>query len=484
MWVTFGDGVYDVTAFVAGHPGGKDRIMLAAGGAVEPFWSMYRVHNTQATRDLLETYRIGTLPEGERGTPMPDLGSDMWANQPDRSALRVIPVTQQPFNAETPVEYLLASAVQANDVFFVRHHLPVPTVDVRAWRLDLSSDEGLLPGQDESGGPLSFSLDDLKTKFPKHTVRASIQCAGNRRAAMDTVKPVRGLKWGPGAVSTADWGGVRLCDVLAQYGITADNHRGLKHVQFEGLDRDMEHAYGASIPIETATNPAGDVLLAFEMNGEPLPIDHGFPLRVIVPGTVAARSVKWLHKIVVSKDESDSHWQQADYKGFCPSSDWDKLDFSKAPAIQEIPVQSAILSPKEGDAKPVRPGDMLPVAGYALSGGGREIIRVDVSVDGGETWREATLEETSQAPGRHWALRRWHANLTVPAIKSEKSGKDGQSGTVRRKLQLVCKAVDRSYNVQPERFEPIYNVRGVLSNAWHRVDIPVAETAHHPAAKK
>lgn len=104
-------------------------------------------------------------------------------------------------------------------------------------------------------------------------------------------------------------------------------------------------------------------------------------------------------------------------------------------------------------------GDSVKVKGYAFSGGGREIIRVDVSADGGNTWVEAMLSETNQGEGKHWAFRRW--SVPIPIASNAK----GQS------VELVCKAVDRAYNSQPERSEPIFNVRGVLCNAWHRVRI-------------
>lgn len=220
----------------------------------------------------------------------------------------------------------------------------------------------------------------------------------------------------------------------------------------------MDNVYGGSIPIGKAVDPRGDVLLAYEMNGEPIPADNGFPVRVVVPGTVGARNVKWLSAVRLAPRESESHWQQADYKGFNPSTDWDHIDYKSSQSIQELPVISAICSPSEGDR--ITGQAPVTVKGYAFSGGGREIIRVDVSGDGGKTWTTADLSPTDQPEGRHWAARRWTVDLPVPP---------GVQGPV----QLVCKAVDRSYNVQPEQFEPIYNLRGVLCNAWHRVTVTV-----------
>jgi sulfite oxidase len=125
--------------------------------------------------------------------------------------------------------------------------------------------------------------------------------------------------------------------------------------------------------------------MPFKPKGEPIPRDHGYPIRAVVPGIVGARNVKWLGKIHLSESESPSHWQQNDYKGFCPSVDWHNVDFKTAPAIQELPVNSAITEPAEGA---IIPADAKAVSmkGFAWSGGGRGIVRVDVSADGGQTW--------------------------------------------------------------------------------------------------
>jgi sulfite oxidase len=230
------------------------------------------------------------------------------------------------------------------------------------------------------------------------------------------------------------------------------------------LDRDFEKHYGASIPWTKAVAADGDVILAYEMNGQTLPRDHGFPVRAVVPGIVGARNVKWLSKIHASKDESPNHWQQLDYKGFCPSIDWHNVDFKSAPAIQELPVQSAITQPVEGyeiapDAKDIS------MKGFAWSGGGRGIVRVDVSADGGANWTTAELSPPeNQKWNRVWGWTIWKADLPVPpTVPVDEQG--------RRKYQLIVKAVDSSYNTQPDTMEPIWNLRGVLANAWHRVNV-------------
>lgn len=280
---------------------------------------------------------------------------------------------------------------------------------------------------------------------------------------------VKGLNWGIAAIGNAKWSGARLRDVLLAAGFGPDVAKWARHIHFEGLDEDVTGTtYGSSIPLNKAVGEEGDVLLAYEMNGEELPRDHGFPVRVVVPGVVGARNVKWLGKIVVSAEESSSHWQQQDYKGFSPGTDWNHVDFNSAPAIQELPVQSAITIPADG-AVIDRSDETLTVTGYAWSGGGREVVRVDVSVDGGKTWEVAQLRsgESGEAPepppppGRAWAWKLWEVTAPLPPDAQE--------------LEILCKAVDSSYNVQPDTVLPIWNLRGLLNNAWHRVKVRVRD---------
>ncbi|XP_061883632.1 sulfite oxidase, mitochondrial isoform X1 [Entelurus aequoreus] len=453
VWVTYKGGVYDITDFVAMHPGG-DKILLAAGGALEPFWALYAVHERDHVLDILSEYKVGELSAEDQKKQQSLTSSDPYSSDPQRHpALRVNSL--KPFNAEPPPEILSDSYITPSAIFFKRNHLPVPRVDPASYEL-------LVEGA--PGGGLRLSLEDLKSRFPRHAVTATLQCAGNRRSEMNQVKHVKGLNWGIAAIGTATWAGARLRDVLQAAGYGPDTTCWARHVQFEGLDKDATGTtYGASIPLNKALSEDGDVLLAYEMNGEPLPADHGFPVRVVVPGTVGARNVKWLAKITVSAEESGSHWQQNDYKGFSPATDWDSVDFKSAPAIQELPVQSAVTTPADGTVVS-RDDEQLTVKGYAWSGGGREVVRVDVSLDGGKTWQVARLkagEELSPPPGRAWAWKLWEVTAALPPQT--------------RQLEIVCKAVDDSYNVQPDSVAPIWNLRGVLSNAWHRVRVQVRD---------
>jgi sulfite oxidase len=468
VWVTYGDGVYDITQFVSVHPGGN-QILLAAGGPVEPFWTLYAQHNQEFVFELLEEMRIGNLvrdetedaPKTETGTrSLQDVVEDPYARDPGRHPGLVVR-SAKPFNAEPPPSLLVATQLTPNDVFYVRNHLPVPVIDPDTYRLEVCGLDGLPVA--------SYTLQDLKEKFEKHTVAATVQCAGNRRDEMSAVKKVKGGSWEIGAISNAEWSGVRLRDVLNDAGLSTNPGANVafQHVVMEGLDADplTKQTYGASIPRDVLDR-VPDVLLAYEMNGVELPRDHGYPLRAIAPGIVGARNVKWVGRVSTSIVESPSHWQQRDYKGFCPSVDWDTVDFSTAPAIQELPVVSAICTHERSpDADGV-----VRVAGYAWSGDGKGIVRVDVSADGGETWMAARLlPRNSGSPNgrseeprnRVYDWTRWTADIPIPR------NQDGEAVS----MELTCKAVDSAYNTQPERVESIWNLRGVLNNAWHRVRV-------------
>lgn len=274
---------------------------------------------------------------------------------------------------------------------------------------------------------------------------------------MVNIKSVKGLNWGAAAIGNAEWSGVMLTDLLKLSGIDLDK-TNKKHLVFEGMDKGPEGSvYGASLPIELARSLKDEIIIAYEMNKEEIPRDHGYPVRVIIPGVVGARQVKWLNKIYLSDEESECHWQRRDYKGFNSSVDWHNVNFDSSVAIMQLPVVSAICDPPEG-AELEEGSEDVTVRGYAWSGGGRGIIRVDVSADGGKTWHVAELQPNGQTPYRTWAWTLWEASVPLP---------EGHVGLV----ELICKAVDVSYNVQPDGVEGVWNLRGVLNNAWHRVKV-------------
>ncbi|CAG2102832.1 unnamed protein product [Medioppia subpectinata] len=454
VWVSFRSGVYDITDFVAQHPGG-DKILMASGGALEPFWTLFAVHKTREVFTIMEKYRIGNLDSKDRNAIKAGTDStpDPYANDPIRHPI-LKARSQKPFNAEPPEELLVQKFITPKELFFVRNHLPVPEIDIENYTLEIEG-FGLK-------APKTLTLDEIKTKFPKHTVVSTIQCGGNRRAEMNKIKEVKGLSWGSAAISNAKWSGARLVDVLKYCDLDFDD-KNIKHVQFDGLDFDVSsNPYGASVEALKALNPNADFLIAYEMNDEDIPADHGYPLRLIAPGVVGARNVKWLARIVLSDEESHSHWQRNDYKSFSPNIDWHNVDFNSAPAIQELPIQSAICEPREGQTVALDANRTIQLSGYAWSGGGRKVIRVDVTADEGVNWVTAELEQEDSPLNRTYSWTLWKAN--IPAPKEWKSG---------HKVELICRAADSHYNLQPENVRHLWNLRGVVNNSWHRVNVTI-----------
>ena len=206
------------------------------------------------------------------------------------------------------------------------------------------------------------------------------------------------------------------------------------HIEFVGRD-----SYAASVPMELVEKH--DVVIAYQMNGEKLPIDHGAPLRAVVPGVVAARSVKWLSEINVRNMESESPWQRHDYKVLPSSVEKPTVkDYESVSSIQEIPVQSAITNLScEG-------GESCCCMGYAFSGGGKEIQRVEISIDGGETWYDAEIKEKG-IDGYSWTL--WQMRLNG----------------VHEGGNVICRATDSEGTVQPGNVKSIWNCRGLLNSS-------------------
>lgn len=463
VWVTYLDGVYDITNFIPNHPGGQDKIILAAGGAVEPFWVIYRQHyNSKAPMEQLAKMRIGTLHPSDVAAAAAATAKldqkDPYSKDPILNP--VLKAHQlKPINAEPPGSLLTDSWITPKEMWFVRNHHPVPTfapsptID-KEYKVTITG-RGLPKGTSER----VFTLEEIKNLFKKHTIAVSIQCGGNRRGEMNSEGLTSGTPWGCGAISTAVWGGARLRDVIKAAGVDLDEdaleNMGVEHVQFAGAEG-ME----ASIPSMKALSKRGDVLLAYEMNGEPLTPGNGYPLRIIVPGHAGVRNVKWVSKVTLSNEEAHGPWQRGmAYKGFGPSTlTTDGINVEKIPSLQEQPVQSAISIPSAGVE--LVEGDIVTMSGFAYSGGGRGIVRVDVSADGGKTWKTATLGKGSEQPlDRAWAWTLWECDVEIP--------KGVQS------TELICKATDASYNVQPDTIKGIWNLRGINNNAWHRVKVKV-----------
>lgn len=349
---------------------------------------------------------------------------------------------EHPLNAGTPPELARQSYITPQAHFFVRNHGSVPHVSQYRYILSV---KGMVQS------PLKLSLTELKEEFRTSTVMATLQCAGHRRSELATIQPIPGeISWGAEASGNALWLGVPLREVLVAAGI--DPHA--KHLAFTGLDeisRGGEHfGFGGSIPLEKAMEP--EVLLAYAMNGEPLPPLHGFPLRVVVPGYIGARSVKWLANINVQEQPSLNYFQRQAYKLFPPDVQPETADWEQGTMLGHLPLNSLICQPCEGET--FAPGP-LTISGYAITGEGHQIEWVELSINGGTTWTEARL----QAGIHPWAWRFWSTILDL---------RPGQ-------YQIRVRAWDSSGRTQPEELGQVWNWKGYLNHAWHCVNIFVRE---------
>jgi sulfite oxidase len=338
---------------------------------------------------------------------------------------------EEPFNAETAPDGLL-DPLTATDAFYVRGHGAVPQIDPSSWRLRV---DGLVER------PLHLSLDTMHQALPEREVTATLQCAGNRRRGLMAIRQIPGESpWGPGATGTATWTGVELADVLALAGPL----RNATDVGFIGADVCAEtqpaERFGGSIPLAKGRRP--EVLLAWGMNGQPLRPVHGAPLRVVVPGYIGARSVKWLERIELRSSPWPGHFQHVVYRLLPP-------DGTPGPgagmALGLVALNADVLAPQDGDTVTAGP---VEVRGYAFAGGERHVERVDVSVDGA-SWRQAELLDDLGA----WAWRHWRIRVELMPGEHE----------------ILVRAWDSSAATQPEDEAALWNPKGYANNSCPRI---------------
>ncbi len=344
------------------------------------------------------------------------------------------------FNAGPPPALLGECAVTPTELFFTRSHGTVPEIDPPNWRLRVG---GLV---DRS---LELSLEALTGQFQRHTVTTTLVCAGLRRDELLAVRPIPGeLPWGLEPVSTGHFSGVRLRDVLIAAGV----RDGAVHVGVVGLDtverKGRQFGFGGSIPLAKAFHP--EVLLAFEMNGEPLSPVHGGPVRLVVPGYIGARSVKWVGEIELRRAPSDNYFQAEAYRVQREVREHDTRDVTAGEALAEVPLNAVILSP---EARCTLASGRVEVRGWAAGGDHARPVRVEVSGDGGQTWVEALLDASAGA----WAWVLWRATVEL------------KPGT----RALVARCWDLQGRGQPEALADVWNVKGYANNAWHRIPVEV-----------
>ncbi len=328
-------------------------------------------------------------------------------------------MTEKPLNAETPVAHL-QSWLTGNAIFFKRNQEQIMStpVDLENWRLSVG-------GQVKKTIELNFA--DILA-MPKIEIANTLECSGNGRSLLK--EKASGNPWTIGGVGNAIWGGVRLSEVLNKAGITAD----ARHVSFEGLDNPASPAkikFIRSIPVEKAMD---STILAYEMNGEPLPLEHGFPLRALALGWTGANCVKWLSRITLMDRPATGHFMDKVYRIFQKGE-----DPASGKVVTSIPLKAIITTP-ENEA--ILPAGTVLLRGAAY-GGETEVAKVEVSMDDGKTWHQAEFI----GPYERYAWRRWEYKWQI-----DTAGKH----------TILARATDKNQQVQPETAS--WNVLGYGNN--------------------
>jgi len=328
-------------------------------------------------------------------------------------------MTEKPLNAETPIESLRTWTTD-NEVFFKRNQGQIMQrpVKLAEWTLTV---EGLVKNS------LALSFEDIR-RMPKAEVANTLECSGNSRSLLK--EKASGNPWTIGGVGNAIWGGIWLRDVLQK----AELEKEARHVSFEGLDKPLGSAgvkFIRSIPLEKAV---ASTLLAYEMNGEPLPLKHGHPLRALALGWTGANCVKWLHKITVLDQPYEGFFMDKVYRVFQKGE-----DPKSGKVVKDIIIKAIIVEPGNGGTLPA---GIVAVRGAAYAGEAG-IETVDISVDDGRTWKAASLIGLKET----YAWRHWEYLWDVR-----------QAGT----YTIMARATDTRGQQQPETAH--WNVLGYGNN--------------------
>jgi DMSO/TMAO reductase YedYZ molybdopterin-dependent catalytic subunit len=346
-------------------------------------------------------------------------------------------VTAAPENSETPLANI-RSWVTPTPWFFVRNHFDVPSIPAAGWQLRV---HGLVERE------IEWTMEDLSA-FPERTVFCTLECAGNGRSFLQPLVP--GVQWGAGAIGHAEWTGVPVRLLLEKAGIKSD----AVDVVFWGADRGSEPDYpepmnfGRALPLSKALHP--DTLLATRMNGEILNAIHGYPVRLLVPGWYGVASVKWLTRIEVIDRPFDGYFQTKKYVVQHPG----KLGVENVP-VGAMAVKSEILRPISGGALGVGTNRLFGVA-WA---GERAVDRVEVSVDGGQTWNSAELMGL-RAP-YSWTLWEYLWEVATPGEYS-----------------LLSRAVSTDGRVQPIEHDPLLGGYMIHFSRPTKVRVETARRSH------
>ena len=360
-----------------------------------------------------------------------------------------------PFNCEPNLSDLLeCGAITPAPLHFVRNHGAVPHLNWDEHRICICGDVNKQK---------SITMNEL-VKMRSTSLPVLLVCAGNRRKEQNMKQKTIGFNWGAAGLSNSIWTGVPLRELLRSVGVT-EVTESRRFVCFYGphgeLPKGSDGTYGTSIPLSKALDPAQDVIVAYAQNGEKLRPDHGFPVRMIIPGYIGGRMIKWLSKIEVTAEPSNNFYHFRDNRILPPHVTpeiadsegwWERPEF----IFNELNINSAISSPAHGERMSSGVG-LFTVKGYAYSGGGRSITRVEVSIDGGYTWSLADHQLPCRPTmyQKQWCWALW--SFEIDASK------------LRGASEIMCRAWDESNNTQPR--DLTWNLMGMGNNPYFRVKV-------------
>lgn len=353
----------------------------------------------------------------------------------------MVVLNDRPWNMEAQA-HLLDEKVTSNKFMFIRNNGKIPeNIDVKNWTVTF---DGESVGQTKT-----YTLEELKNKFPHYSYQLTLECGGNGRSEFDP--PAKGNQWTVGAVSSATWTGVRLSDVLKEVGVKNNAVYIGYHAADTHLSGDpKKEPISRGMPMDKAMQE--ETLLAFQMNGKDIPLVHGYPLRLVAGGWPASVSGKWINRISVRNKVHDGTKMTGDaYRVPCePVAPGEKVKDEDMCIIESMPVKSLITYPKSGAM--IDQGKKLNIRGHAWAGE-LEVAKMEYSIDYGATWQLASVEK----PANRLAWQHFSAAVSFP--------KKGY-------YEVWARATDAKGVSQPMLL-PGWNPKGYLNNACHRIAVKV-----------
>ncbi len=354
---------------------------------------------------------------------------------------QMVLLNDRPWNMEAQA-HLLDDKVTPNKYMFIRNNGIIPeNIDVNSWTLKF---DGESVRQEKT-----YTLAELKSKFPQHTYQLTLECGGNGRSEFDP--PAKGNQWTIGAVGCARWTGIRLKDILEDVGVKNDAVYIGYHAADTHLSGDpTKEPISRGVPMAKALQD--ETLIAFQMNGKDIPLAHGYPLRLIAGGWPASASGKWLNGISVrNKVHDGTKMTGTAYRVPCePVAPGEKVKDEDMCIIESMPVKSLITYPKSGAT--LKSVASLQIRGHAWAGE-LEVSKMEYSIDFGSTWQACSLEK----PTNRLAWQHFNATINFP--------KKGY-------YEIWARATDSQKMAQPMLL-PGWNPKGYLNNACHRIAIKI-----------